>query len=58
MEQSLRKYEFGELDGLTYETLYWDRNIKELSKKMNLNLAYKHHEINRMRGLIGASKKK
>lgn len=56
--ESLRKYEFGELDDLTYKTLYWDRNISELSKKMNLNLAYRYHEINKMRSLVGASKKK
>ncbi len=56
--ESLSKYEFGELDDLTYKTLFWDRNISELSKKMNLNLAFKYHEINKMRNLIGASKKK
>lgn len=56
--ESLRRYELGELDDLTYKTLYWDQNIGELSKKMNLNLAYKYHEINKMRSLIGASKKK
>ncbi len=56
--ESLRKYEFGELDDLTYKTLYWDENIKKLSGKMSLNLAHKYIEIKRARSLIGASKKR
>ena len=56
--ESLRKYEFGELDDLTYKTLYWDENIKKLSSKMNLDLAHKYIEIKRARSLIGASKKR
>lgn len=56
--KSLRNYVVGAIDDMSYKTLYWDNNTKELSKKMNLNIAYRYLPINKTKSLIGASKKR